>query len=124
MGEYKSVSKSVLLISLIVYLYRRKIFNKIYNFIKRINEGVAHIKEFDNRAVGTVVRKLRKQKKLSQEVVSALAGIARSHLSMIETGVKQANFETLWKLAYALEIRPHELVKLIEDEAEKTSSDN
>ena len=124
MGEYKSVSKSVLLISLIVYLYRRKIFNKIYNFIKRINEGVAHIKEFDNRAVGTVVRKLRKQKKLSQEVVSALAGIARSHLSMIETGVKQANFETLWKLAYALEITPHELVKLIEDEAEKTSSDN
>ncbi|MBQ3498250.1 MAG: helix-turn-helix transcriptional regulator [Clostridia bacterium] len=85
---------------------------------------MAHIKEFDNRAVGTVVRKLRKQKKLSQEVVSALAGIARSHLSMIETGVKQANFETLWKLAYALEIRPHELVKLIEDEAEKTSSDN
>ena len=123
MGEYKSVSKSVLLISLIVYLYRRKNFNKIYNFIKRINEGVAHIKEFDNRAVGTVVRKLRKQKKLSQEVVSALAGIAEA-ISMIETGTKQANFETLWKLAYALEITPHELVKLIEDEAEKTSSDN
>ena len=82
------------------------------------------IKEFDNRAIGIVVRRLRKQKKLSQEVVSALAGIARSHLSMIETGTKQANFETLWKLAYALEIKPHELVKLIEDEIEKTASDN
>ena len=43
---------------------------------------------------------------------------------MIETGTKQANFETLWKLAYALEIKPHELVKLIEDEIEKTASDN
>ncbi len=35
---------------------------------------------------------------------------------MIETGVKQANFETIWKIANALEISPSKLVKYIEDE--------
>ena len=42
--------------------------------------------EFDKKAVGTVIRRLRREKGLSQEVASGLAGIARSHLAMIETG--------------------------------------
>ena len=45
---------------------------------------------------------------------SAVAGIARTHLSMIETGQKRANFETIWRLALALELRPSELVAKIE----------
>jgi len=35
---------------------------------------------------------------------------------MIETGVKQPNFETMWRVAGALEISPHELVRKIEQE--------
>ncbi len=77
------------------------------------------MKEFDTKAVGAVVRRLRKEKELSQEVFSGLAGIARSHLSMIENGDKKANFETLWKIASAFGISPHELVELIEKETEK-----
>lgn len=72
--------------------------------------------EFDRTAAGRVVRRLRKEKKLSQEVLSGLAGIARTHLSMIETGEKQANFETLWRLSNALDIPPHELVSMVEAE--------
>lgn len=72
--------------------------------------------EFDNRAIGAAIRRLRKEKNLSQEVLSGLAGIARSHLSMIETGDKQANFETIWRLANAFGMEPHELVLLIEKE--------
>lgn len=72
--------------------------------------------EFNNKAVGTVIRRIRKEKHLSQEVFSGLAGIARSHLSMIESGDKHANFETLWKIANAFEILPHELVEQIEKE--------
>ena len=72
--------------------------------------------EFDNRAIGAAIHRLRKEKNLSQEVLSGLAGIARSHLSMIETGDKQANFETIWRLANAFGIEPHELVLLIEKE--------
>ena len=70
--------------------------------------------EFDNEAVGKVIRGLRQEKGLSQDVLSGLAGIARSHLSMIETGRKQANFETIWRIANALELAPHRLVERIE----------
>jgi len=38
---------------------------------------------------------------------------------MIENGDKQANFETLWKIANALDMRPSELVALIEDKIER-----
>lgn len=72
--------------------------------------------EFNKYAVGVVVRRLRKERKLSQEVLSGLAGLARSHLAMIESGDKKANFETIWKLANAFGIMPHELVCLIEEE--------
>ena len=72
--------------------------------------------EYDHRAVGVVIRKIRKERKLSQEVVSGLAGLARSHIAMIESGAKSANFETIWKIANAFDIPPHMLVKMIENE--------
>lgn len=75
--------------------------------------------QFDQNAVGRTIRRLRSKKGISQDVLSGLAGIARTHLSMIETGSKQANFETLWKLADALEMRPSELVACIEAEIER-----
>lgn len=75
--------------------------------------------QFDNPTVGRVIRRLRIEREMSQELLSGLAGIARTHLSMIECGTKQANFETVWKLALALGIRPSELVWRIESEIEK-----
>lgn len=72
--------------------------------------------EFNNKAVGIVIRRIRKEKELSQEVFSGLAGIARSHLSMIENGSKQANFETIWKIANAFKITPSQLVRMFEEE--------
>lgn len=72
--------------------------------------------EFDRFAVGRVVRRLRKERNLSQEVLSGFAGLARSHLAMIESGEKKANFETIWKIANALEMPPHELVRRVEQE--------
>ncbi len=75
--------------------------------------------EFDEKAVGDVIRRLRKEKGQSQEVCSGLAGIARSHIAMIENHDKNPNFETLWKLSSALELKPHELVIEIEKECER-----
>lgn len=77
--------------------------------------------QFDNTAVGRAIRALRKEKGLSQDVLSGLAGIARTHLTMIETGGKQANFETIWRIALALNMRPSELVRKIEQEIEKSA---
>ena len=74
--------------------------------------------QFDNFAVGKAIRDLRKEKGISQDVLSGFAGIALTHLTMIENGTKQANFETLWKIALALDIRPSELVARIEEEIE------
>ena len=71
--------------------------------------------EFNKSAVGKAIRCIRKEHKLSQEVLSGLAGIARSHLAMIENNTKQPNFETIWRIATALDMPPHKLVKKIEE---------
>ena len=75
--------------------------------------------QFDSVVVGRVIRDLRKQKGITQEVLSGFAGVARTHLTMIENGSKQANFETLWRIAVALDIKPSELVAAIENEISK-----
>lgn len=74
--------------------------------------------DFNKYAVGKTIKELRKERMLSQEVLSGLAGLARSHLAMIENGTKQANFETIWRIANALEIKPHILVENIEKNIE------
>lgn len=38
---------------------------------------------------------------------------------MIESGKKQANFETIWKISSAFNVHPNELVRLIEEETER-----
>ena len=75
--------------------------------------------QFDNKAVGEAIRKARKEKGYSQDVLSSFAGIARTHLTMIESGDKQPNFETIWKIAVALNMKPSELVARIEQATDK-----
>jgi transcriptional regulator with XRE-family HTH domain len=74
--------------------------------------------ELNRKAICVVMKRLRKKKHVSQEVLSGLAGIARSHLAMIEAGTKLPNLETIWKLSNAFDISPHELIELIEKECE------
>jgi len=77
--------------------------------------------DFDKMAVARAIYKLRQEKDLSQEVFSGLAGLARSHIAMIENGTKQPNFETIWRIANAFDLAPHELVERIEREAENSN---
>ncbi len=70
----------------------------------------------DSIIVGKVIQKCREQKKLSQELVSGLAGIGRTHLSAIERGERKPTLETFFKIADALNVRPSELMAAIEDE--------
>ena len=51
--------------------------------------------DYDYRITGRTLRNLRRERGLTQEVLSGLAGISRSHLAEIETGRTQANVETL-----------------------------
>lgn len=70
--------------------------------------------KIDARTVGEIIKKLRTEKKLSQEVLSGLADISRSHLSMIEIGRKMPNLEIIIKISDALGIKPSELIRIVE----------
>ena len=69
----------------------------------------------DAVVIGKVIQGYREKKKLSQEVVSGLADIGRTHLSAIERGVRKPTLDTFFKIADALDILPSELMKMIED---------
>ena len=73
----------------------------------------------DSIIIGRVIQQVREQKHLSQEVVSGLADIGRTHLSAIERGKRKPTLETFFRLAEALNIKPSELIKLIEVEMYK-----
>ena len=64
--------------------------------------------------VGKILREYRKKRGLSQEVLSGLAGLDRTHYSKIERGLRSPTLETLFKIAHALDIPPHELIIAIE----------
>ena len=73
----------------------------------------------DAAIVGKVIQAYREQRGLSQEVVSGLADIGRTHLSAIERGVRKPTLETFFKLAEAMSIEPSKLMQLIEEEIKK-----
>ena len=72
---------------------------------------------YNRKTVGIVISTLRVQIGLTQEQLSGLAGIARSHLAALESGEKIPRADTLWRIAEALSIRPSRLIQM----AEKTS---
>ena len=67
----------------------------------------------DAEIVGKVIQEYREKRGLSQEVVSGLADIGRTHLSAIERGVRKPTLETFFKIADALDIKPSELLKML-----------
>jgi transcriptional regulator with XRE-family HTH domain len=71
---------------------------------------------YQHEVTGRIIRKLRLKKGLSQEVLSGLAGISRSHLAMIEAGTINASVDTLWRIAEALDMKLSELISLVEED--------
>ena len=66
--------------------------------------------------VGQVIQRFREKKKYSQELLSGLAGIGRTHLSAIERGERKPTLETFFKIAFALNVKPSEIMAAIERE--------
>ena len=71
---------------------------------------------YNRKAFGVVISRLRVEKGLTQESLSGLAGIARSHLAALESGEKNVRLDTLWRIADALEVAPNELIRHVENE--------
>ncbi len=75
--------------------------------------------------VGRVMQQFREDKGISQEVLSGLAGIGRTHLSAIERGVRRPTLETFFRIAEALQIKPSVMMAEIEksiDDAQGSQS--
>lgn len=69
--------------------------------------------------VGLVIQRFRESQKKSQELISGLAGIGRTHLSAIERGERKPTLETFCKISYALGVKPSVLLAAIERESDQ-----
>ena len=74
--------------------------------------------ELDSKIVGKVIANFRKTKGISQEVLSGLAAIGRTHLSAIERGERKPTLETLYRLSNALNVKMSDIVIEIENQLE------
>lgn len=68
----------------------------------------------DSKIVGETIAEIRKKKGISQDVLSGLAGIGRTHLSAIERGERKPTLETLYRLSIAFEMKMSDIVIEIE----------
>ena len=76
----------------------------------------------DAAIIGEVIRTCRERKGLSQEVLSGLAGLDRTHYSKIERGLRSPTISTFFKIAQALDMPPHKLMEELEAAAGESSS--
>lgn len=74
----------------------------------------------DPLLVGEVIAEFRKKKGISQEILSGLADIARTHLSAIERGERKPTLETLYKISCALGVTMEMIVREIEYKIKKS----
>ena len=66
--------------------------------------------------VGKVIAIFRQNKGVSQEVLSGLADIGRTHLSAIERGERKPTLETLYRISNALGVKMSDIVREIENQ--------
>ena len=69
-------------------------------------------------AFGRVLRRLRKNALMSQEALGIAADLQRKSISSFELGEKHPTITTVFILAQALQVRPNELIELVEAELE------
>ena len=73
-----------------------------------------YVPTLNSQIVGDVIADFRKEKNLSQEVLSGLADIGRTHLSAIERGERKPTLETLFRICTAMNVRMSDVVEEIE----------
>lgn len=70
----------------------------------------------DSKIVGRIISDARTKKGISQEVLSGLADIGRTHLSAIERGERKPTLETFYKICSALGVKMSDIMIEIEKE--------
>jgi len=64
---------------------------------------------------GTLIKKLRKKKSISQEQLAHDCELDRTYISMLERGIHQPSLHTLFIIAENLDMKASELILLLED---------
>lgn len=75
---------------------------------------ILYVPTLDPIKVGKVIADFRKQKGVSQEVLSGLADIGRSHLSSTERGERKPTLETFYKICVALDVKMSDVITELE----------
>ncbi len=70
---------------------------------------------YDSKRFGMIVSRLRLKKGMTQEDLSAFAGISRSHLTDLENGKKTMRLDTLFRLCEALGTTPGRVMRMYEE---------
>lgn len=78
-----------------------------------------YISTLDPVLVGRVIAHFRQQSGMSQEVLSGLAAIGRSHLSAIERGERKPTLETLYRICTAMNVRMSTVILKLEEELDR-----
>jgi transcriptional regulator with XRE-family HTH domain len=66
--------------------------------------------------IGPMIRRLRKEKKLTLKSVAAKAGISEGFLSQVENNVNSPSVDTLVKICNAIEVNTGDLLNLAENQ--------
>lgn len=73
----------------------------------------------DSKIVGETIAEIRRRKNISQDVLSGLAGIGRTHLSAIERGERKPTLETLYRISVAFDMKMSDIIIEVERKLDK-----
>ncbi len=59
---------------------------------------------------GVVIKKIRLERRLTQEMLAFNSGLERTFISMLERGIKQPSLKTISSLAHAVGMKNYELL--------------
>lgn len=69
----------------------------------------------DSEVFPIVLKRIRSERKVSQEKLAELSGLDRTYISLLERGLRQPTLGTIFKISKSLEILPSEMIKQIEE---------
>lgn len=71
------------------------------------------------KSIGAVIASLRSKAALSQEALAERADVHRTYISQLERGIKSPTFDTLRRIAAALNVKASDLVRLTEKDSDE-----
>jgi len=70
---------------------------------------------------GEILRKIRLSKGYSQQKLAFNSNLDRTYISLLERGLRMPTLETLFKISYALNVKPVDIIKELESNYESNN---